>query len=204
MRRRAFSFFFALTTIALPSLAASINFDSLDDGDLVSNQFSGVGVTFQNAIVLGSGISLNEFEFPPRSNFNVISDNGGAISILFASPQSSVSAYFTYTEVVTMQAYDASSTSLGSVTSLAGCSSNLFLSGTAGCSPNEQLGLSGIGAISRVTITGNAAGGSFVLDDLNFDVTSTSSEVPEPSTLFLVTGGIAALAMRRLRNRQIR
>ena len=108
MRRTLLPLLIAVSVTAIPSLAGSINFDSLSDGDLVTNQFSGLGVTLQNAIVLGSGISLNEFEFPPRSNFNVISDNGGPISILFALPQSSVFAFFTYAEGLTMQAFDTS------------------------------------------------------------------------------------------------
>lgn len=197
MRNCAIALLFALGSTANLTFAGSINFDSLNDGDLVTNQFAGQGVTFQNAIVLGSGISLNEFEFPPRSNFNVISDNGGPISVFFSLPQNSVFAFFTYAQGITMQAFDASNASLGSVSSLAGCVSNLALSGTAGCSPNEQLSLSGIGAISRITISGASTGGSFVLDDLNFDADSAPPGIPEPSTFILLAGGLAALAAIR-------
>src|SRR5258707_545906 len=80
-----------------------VNFDTLSDGDIVTNQFP--GLTFTNAIVLSAGISLNEFEFPPRSGTNVVSDNGGPISILFSSPFVSFGGYFTYLEPVTLLAF---------------------------------------------------------------------------------------------------
>src|SRR5207244_4503963 len=48
-----------------------IDFEGLQDGTILSNQYS--GVTFSNAIILTAGISLNEFEFPPLSGTNVAS-----------------------------------------------------------------------------------------------------------------------------------
>lgn len=192
--RRAATLLFALLSTANVFLAASINFDSLGDGEQVTNQFAGQGVSFQNAIALVSGISINEFEFPPLSNFNVVSDDGGPLSVVFATPQTSVFAFFTYSQSITMHAYDSLNTALGAVSSAAGCESNLALSGTQGCTPNEQLSLSGIGAISRVTITGAVDGGSFVMDDFNFTSDPSSPEIPEPSSFILFAGGLAALA----------
>ena len=50
-----------------PSYGATLDFESLSDGDAVTNQFIGEGVTFSNASILTAGVSLNEFEFPPKS-----------------------------------------------------------------------------------------------------------------------------------------
>src|SRR5258707_9878441 len=82
-----------------------LNFESLVDSDIVTNQFS--GLTFQNTIVLTSGTSLNEFEFPPHSGSNVVSDNNGPITIVFASPIVSFSGYFTYAEPLALTGFDA-------------------------------------------------------------------------------------------------
>ena len=205
MRRSAKVLGYILPIIANTCFAASLNFDSLNDGDLVTNQFSAQGVTFQNAIALAAGISLNEFEFPPRSNSNVISDSNGPLSIIFSTPQPSIFAYFTYAEMITLNAYDATNTLLGSLSSAVGCASNALLSGTAGCSPNELLTLSGLGDISRVVITGNLAGGSFVLDDLDFPVGVTTG-IPEPSTVAMLAGGLGVLvlSMRRRSSRSLK
>lgn len=187
---------------ATSSVCAVLNFDGLSDGDSVTNQFAASGATFQNAIALTAGVGLNEFEFPPRSNFNVISDNGAPITIDFSSPLDSIFAYFTYAQGITMEAFDSGSSSLGTVSSAGGCASNMALSGTAGCLPNEQLSLSGIGAISRVTITGNPAGGSFVMDDLNFTTSAGGPNpvIPEPATILLSAGGLAMTWLLRRRS----
>ena len=74
--------------VVLPvSLCAGIvtlDFEGFPDGTLLTNQYS--GLTFTNATVLMAGISLNEFEFPPRSGVNVVSDNGAPILISFSTP----------------------------------------------------------------------------------------------------------------------
>lgn len=200
MRCRFRSLVIALVLGAIPCLADSIDFDSLLDGDLVINQFSAQAVTFQNTVVLGSGISLNELEFPPRSHSNVVSDNGGPMTISFASPMGSVFAFFTYSQALTMEAFDLLNNSLGSVSSDSGCASNLAISGTAGCAPNQQLSLLGFTNISSVVITGSATGGSFVLDDLNFEASSVEV-VPEPAHAFVLAGGLVALWATRRRSR---
>ncbi len=156
----------------------------------MTSQFAGQGVTFGNTVTLSAGVSLNEFEFPPRSNFNVISDDGGPIAIFFSLPQSSVLVFLTYAEPIVIDAFDSSNAFLGTVHSAAPCLSNLALSGTSGCLPNEQLTLMGIGSISRLRIAGNGLGGSFVLDDLTFSGNGVSTEVPEPSQQTLLVVGL--------------
>lgn len=183
--------------IALPLYSATVvDFDSLSDNEAVTSQFSGLGVLFQNGVALTAGLSLNEFEFPPRSDFNVAGDSAGPLSILFLAPQFSVFGYFTHNVALTMDAFDAGDNLLSSVSSLAGCDNNLLLSGVVGCLPNEQIGLTGVGAIARIMITGAQEGSSFALDDLTF---APLVDIPEPSTAFYVAGAAAALVIQRNR-----
>jgi len=166
-----------------------IDFESLADSQSVTNQF--VGLTFLNTVALSAGIGLNEFEFPPRSGINVVLDDGGAISISFASAVAGVGGYFTYLTPVTLAAYDSSNQLLGSVSSA--FSSNVALSGDGGSSPNEFLQLLG-SEISSVTISGDPQGFSFTLDDLT--VKPARDTVPEPAILSLVLMGGAGIARR--------
>ncbi|MGH9664068.1 MAG: hypothetical protein ACRD9L_06575, partial [Bryobacteraceae bacterium] len=110
----------------------ALDFEGLPDGTTLTNQYS--GVTFSNAIILTTGISLNEFEFPPHSGANVASDNGGPMSLSFSTPIQSFSGYFTYAEPLTIDAYGVANNLLTSVTS--GFSNNEALSGAPGSSPN--------------------------------------------------------------------
>jgi hypothetical protein len=168
--------------------AATIDFDALGDGEVVTTQFA--GLTFANAMILTAGISLNEFEFPPRSESNVVFDNGGAISIAFSAPQASVGGFVTYVTPVTLTAFGTSGDTLGVATSTFG--SNLALSGDAGSSPNELLTLAFASGIARVAIQGDATGGSFALDDLTFQPAATTA-VSEPSSLAITVVGVMAI-----------
>src|ERR1035437_5082251 len=168
------------------AFADIMNFDSLSDLESVTTQYQPtLGVVFQNAIVLKSGAvggSLNELDFPPHSDFNVIFDNGGPIIIDFAPAVVSISGFFTYNTALLMQAFGASHNLLGSAGS--GCASN-FVSAGSGCTPNEAIGIAGLGDIAEVIVTGDAAGFSFALDDLTFD-RSVEAPVPEPASFVLL------------------
>ncbi len=50
----------------------TLNFEGFPDSVILTTQYP--GVTFTNAIILTSGISLNEFEFPPRLAANIVLD----------------------------------------------------------------------------------------------------------------------------------
>jgi hypothetical protein len=175
---------------ALQPAAAQVNvldFESLSDGTLVTDQFT--GILFSNAIALVAGISLNEFEFPPHSGSVVVSDNGGPMSIVFSNPVFNFGGYFTYMTRLTVTALDALNSQVSSTTST--FSNNEALSGDPNSAPNEFLQVSSPGGISKVTITGSPLGGSFTLDDATF--TST----PEPqSILYVLTGCVALCGLR--------
>ncbi len=180
--------------------SVTIDFESLLDLEGVSSQYASLGVTFSNATALTAGISLNEFEFPPVSGSNVVFDSGGMMSILFATSMESVGGYFTYAGPLTLIAYDATDAIVGSATSA--FDSNQAQSGVAGSAPNEFLQLSSATGISRITFTGDPAGGSFTLDDLIFTALASlppSTAVPEPATLLLfLVGGMVLLVRRKV------
>ncbi len=183
-------FFLLLIVFTHRAIAATIilDFEAFPDNTTLDTQYP--GLTFTNAIILTAGISLNEFEFPPHSGINVVSDNGGPVTIAFTSPVFSFGGFFTYAEPLSLAAFDASSNQVALTTSM--FSNNDALVGNPGSSPNEFLSVSSLTGISSITITGDPAGGSFVVDD----TVITYPDVPEPSSALLsltaVTGGFLA------------
>lgn len=175
-----------IVPLAVQAAPIVVDFESLADSSSVTNQFS--GLTFSHATALTAGVSLNEIEFPPRSGANVLFDDGGAITINFATAVTSVAGYFTYLNPLQFNAYDAGSNLVASDTSA--FSSNLALSGDAGSATNELLGVAFAGGISRIVITGDTAGSSFVLDDLVYERGEIIVDAPEPGTLALVMSSL--------------
>jgi hypothetical protein len=163
--------------------AVVYDFESFSDSEAL-NQIA--GLSFAHTTALAAGASLNEFEFPPHSGSNVVTDDGGAISIDFAAPVFSVGGYFTYVSGLSFRAYDSANFLLGTVAST--FTSNVVSSANA---PNELLSFADAGGrIARVEFMGDPLGGSFVLDDLTVD--AGTNRVPEPQTLALVIGLLGA------------
>lgn len=191
-----------LTSVILVLLAAvpcklqgaAIDFEGLGDLESVTTQFP--GLTFTNTISLTAGVSLNEIDFPPRSGSVVVSDDGGPITILFATPTLAFSAYFTYITQLTLEAFDTTDSSVDlAFTQFA---ANDGFSGEPGSSPNELLQVTSAGGIARVVITGDAFGGSFVMDDIEYE-----TAVPEPTSLsmFALALGLGTLlSCKRIRS----
>ena len=146
----------------------TITFEDLPSGTALGSQYS--GVAFGNAVILSSGIALNEFEFPPHSGSNTASDVGGPMTITFTSPLQIFGGRFTYSVPVTIQAYDSSGNLLASATSR--FSNNEALSGVAGSQPNELLTLSSPAGIAKLVLTGSGGGTSFTLDDMTVSTVS--------------------------------
>jgi hypothetical protein len=183
------AFLFFLPQFLLAGII-TIDFEGFNDGDILTNQIP--GLTFTNTAVLTAGFSLNEIDFPPHSGVNVVSDNGGPISIVFDTPVFGFAAYFTYVEPLSLVAFNASNTQVASASSL--YSNNTGTAGDFGSSPNELLQVSSLAGISFASITGGPAGGSFVMDDVTLTTT-----VPEPSSLSLAVTGIGLASIFFLR-----
>jgi hypothetical protein len=177
----------------------ALNFEGFPDSTILTTQYQ--GLTFTNAIMLTSGISLNEFDFPPHSGVSVVSDNNGPMTIDFGTPITSFSGYFTYLEPLTIDAFNALDTEVATATSAfsnnLACLAGPPCPGDPGSSPNEFIGLSFPGGISSVTITGDPLGGSFTMDDMTY-----KSEVPEPCSFPLVITVSAASVIVRLRKQR--
>jgi len=170
----------------------TVDFENFLDSDLLVDQL--VDLTMANTIVYSAGISLNEFEFPPFSGTNVVSDFGGPIKIQFATPVPEVWAYFTYLVPLSLVAYDVSNSVVATTKSTWG--NNTAVSGDPGSIHNEKLLLNGSKSIYWLIITGNIDGGSFVLDDLTFDYVP-STLIPEPGTFFRAALALLLLAVWR-------
>lgn len=181
----------AALSLLIPGSARAdfIDFESLIDLEQVTTQFL-PDVAFSNATALTAGVSLVEAENPPRSGVNVVFDDGGPMSLLFMQPVFTLRGYFTYLAPLTLEAYDSSNALVASVQSL--FTTNQALSGEPGSSPNELISMVVPGGFTSLVITGDPAGGSFVLDDLTF-----TAAVPEPATLSLLILGAAVVAARR-------
>jgi hypothetical protein len=194
VRRPALLIFGTVLLFNCKALRADrITFEGLADGTPVTTQFA--GLLFSNATALTAGISLNEFEFPPRSGSNVVFDDNGPITVDFSSPVVSFGGYFTYAESLTIQAFDTSLNPLASV--LSPFSSNDAIFGDVGSSPNEFLSVGFASGISRVTITGDALGSSFAIDDLTYTpLSGAPSAVPEPSSLLILASTVLLIGSR--------
>jgi hypothetical protein len=183
--------------------ATTIDFEGLADSSSVGSFYLSNGVTFTNAVVLTAGVSLNELEFPPHSGQNVALDGGGPITLNFSSPIDSFSGYFTYATSILVAGFDSSNNEIGSAASA--FSENFTSSGNT---PNELLQIVFAGGFDSVTITGDLAGSSFVMDDISFLNTGQTPPpppppppgIPEPGSIWLLGSGVlAAIGARRFR-----
>ncbi len=192
-----------LLSVSRPAHATTIVIDfeslvsDLDSSNTLALTTQIPSLTFSNALVMEAESTLGEDEFPPKSGSLVVMDDGGPMTIEFASPFYTVGGYFTYVSGLTLQAFDMSNVLLGSISGSAG--NNMGLSGDPGSSPNELLSIMSSTPIVKLVITGSLDGSSFVLDDLTLDDAqpAQNTPVPEPATLTMVLGGAAVLARRR-------
>jgi hypothetical protein len=166
--------------------AAPITFEQFSDGQLVTTEVA--GITFSNGVALKSGLSLNEFEFPPQSGSTVLADTGGPITIVFETAISAFSGYFTYLEPLAITAFDEFGNEVA--TGDSAFASNLGLTGDTGSSPNELLSVTYLPGIFTIEIAASPFGDSFTLDDMSL---ATSIPVPEPNSLLLVAAALGVM-----------
>jgi hypothetical protein len=158
----------------IPLAADTIDFEGFPDSTSLTTQYP--GLIFSDALIISAGASLDETDFPPESGINVVLDNGGPITIDFLTPITDFSAFFTYTEQLTLTGFDSADNPVASATSL--FFSNFVSSGNP---PDEVISLSDVPGMSSVTIAGDPAGNSFTMDDMSFTPQLTS--VPEPALI---------------------
>lgn len=154
-----------------------INFDSLSDGEIVDDQFVGLGVDFNGlASILDINTSLNP-PFPPQSGTNVIYDDPNLSSGTIQANAigdfwSSAGAYVTGNTNVTLTAYDIGNNILG--TDSTGGSN--FVGAGTGLLPNIFLSVT---ANDIAYVTFSDSGNTYTVDDFTF----VSSAIPEPLTI---------------------
>jgi hypothetical protein len=172
-----------------------VDFDSLSFGEVVDDQFLGLGVDFQGtASVLTIGSGLNE-PYPPKSLSNVIYDDPQLGGIIRASSVggfwSRVGAFVTGLQPVQLRAFDINGVLLGEATTPgpnytgSGLEPNIFLEVTAQ-------------NIAYVNLFGTTfeTGNSFTVDDFTFDTDTTA--IPTPALLpGLIGMGVAALRKKQ-------
>jgi hypothetical protein len=189
------------SVIACPLLAGAVtlDFETLADLEIVTNQFP--GVTFSNTVALQSfnaaNGSLFDYEFPPASGVTVVSNGdanvlGGSIVLDFTTPVTSVSGLFTYAGPLTLTAFDATLTQVAQA--LSALSDNTV---SGGGSPNELIQLAFAGGIAELRIDIAPTDSTFTLDDLTF-IPLVASAVPGPTSFGLVGAVVLGAIVRQL------
>lgn len=164
---------------ATPACATLIDFEGLPDSYTLTSDLP--GASFTGATILTAGLGLNEVDFPPTSGDNVVAGLAGILSILFDTPASAVSGYFTYASTLHFIGKNGSGTVL--FDAFSPTASNLGLAGFLSWTALDLLTL-------EITSGDTSA---FTIDDL--DVTSASGSVPEPASLLLAMLGLALAAL---------
>ncbi len=180
------------TLVAAPGLfATTLTFEGLADQQEVNDFYP--GVHFTNALALVAGESLNDQEVPPESGETVAVNEGDPISIVWDNPATNFSAFFTYTNPLTLHFF-LNGVQVGNDIS-SSFDDNLASSGNP---PDELISFSGLAFDSvRIDV---ADEGQYAVDDVSYDTAGTST-VPEPGTMILVLGavGVAAAVRRRVK-----
>jgi hypothetical protein len=190
MGRKLFKFCSVVIVLCVTSqcfgMVTIIDFEGMPDMVSVTNQYAPLGVNFQEGIILTAFSSLNEVDFPPHSGDQVLGDDMGPIVANFITPVSYSGAYFTYSKTLNLYAYDSSDNLITTASSLA----------YDNYGENEFISLSSVTPISRLVIAGNPLGGSFIMDDFEFEPTTV---IPAPGALLLGMIGTSIVGFARRR-----
>lgn len=167
-------------------------FDEYLDYSSLTGEYA--GFTYSNALVLTSSISLNEFDFPPRSGANVVVDDGAPLTVLFPELFHRFDGYFTYGAPLTLSFFDDNAQLVGQVSSAFG--NNIGTAGEAGSAPNELLSYAHGSGFRSMSISGGPNGYSFAGDDFTF-TQAAPTVIPEPEHWALLAAAVAAVCLRR-------
>jgi hypothetical protein len=190
----------AATSLATPAQATVVDFDDLSNGDVVTNQYAGLGVTFSSsagAQVLATAQNLGS----SLPNF-ICSGRGGQINCVddvyvdFASAISGL----TFLSIGANNVGD-----VGDVRVFAGA----ILLGTVDIMADgtpftpDLVDLGAFLGITRIEIVGVTDAAGLGFDDFTFN--GTNGAIPEPGTwaMMLLGFGAVGFAMRRRRSERL-
>ncbi|OPY04934.1 MAG: hypothetical protein A4E67_02161 [Syntrophaceae bacterium PtaB.Bin038] len=180
------------------SEAAVISFEDLSDSTPVADQYRMLGPVFSTGIVVESGISLFEQEYPPYGGEKALLVETGMLELRFDTPATRFGAYVTYASPLWVLFYDSAGNAVETFSSQ--FSSNLALCGDIGSNPNEYFGLEHPHGLSRVAFRLTSGCGTFVVDEISV---VTVDEPPIWTGLFLGFLGIGLIvAVSDSRDRQ--
>jgi hypothetical protein len=202
------NFLLSLTLLACSWANASLITISFDDAisnytptpgviQDVTDEFSSLGIVFQDALVPSLGATLGRCGpgdgpvalFGHGNDYPGCGDTTPNLNILFVDPSNSNNQAFTsmfsvynFDGLIKMTAFDVNNVELGSVQTNSGL-----------------LSLAGIGNISKINLL-SLDQDSTTLDTISFEsVTTIPTDVPEPSTLAIFALGMIGLASRRFK-----
>ena len=182
----------AATMVSSPVMATTtIDFEGYASGTTITNQYADKGVTFNGASILKSP-GYNYTQYPPHSGLDVIYNPAGDIVLTFSSLVSDLSAYASTSTPLTLSAFAADGSLLGTSTLMA----NLYSS--------SLISFSGTGIASARFSSSSPA--SRALDDISFTPVVTGA-VPEPATwamMFLGLGAVGFAMRRRVRASEVK
>ena len=190
------------------AFGVTLNFDDLGTGTNVTNQYAGDGIVF--AAAPGFNALNNTFGgvvfTPSGSNYLAVTGNGTFNFMIGATP--GTVDFFSFSTLGLLNSfgfYD------GATIGAYDTNGNLVTStvinpvGPFQAQGSSLVSLTGAGIHEvRFTHINNSSGGLFGIDDLTFpEVTPTTSETPEPTSIALFATGLIGFGVAKLRRSKI-